>query len=143
YLDAIRGVAALAVVVWHWQHFMLLEGSKFSWPPASGEPTRTGEPFYFLLKPLYEAGFIAVDLFFVISGFVFFLLYDTSIARRQTTASRFFIYRFSRLYPLYSITLIMAALLEALFIVRTGQPFVSGQADSLPFAKNLLLVHAP
>ena len=57
-----RGLGAFAVVLWHWQHFQLLLGPKWSWAPAGGAH-RTFEPFYPLLRAFCEYGFWAVDLF--------------------------------------------------------------------------------
>ena len=43
------------------------------------------QPFFWLLKPLYIQGWAAVDLFFALSGFVFFWLYSENIAERRVT----------------------------------------------------------
>ena len=43
-LDALRGIAALAVVFWHWQHFQLLGTSKLTWPPVSGGVDHARDP---------------------------------------------------------------------------------------------------
>jgi peptidoglycan/LPS O-acetylase OafA/YrhL len=93
-LDALRGVGALAIVVWHWQHFYAIGGT---W--AAGW-SRAAEPLYPFLKPFYEEGWVAVDLFFAVSGFVFFWLYLEPVARREIGAGTFARQRFSRLYPL-------------------------------------------
>ena len=60
-LDAIRGLAALTIVIWHWQHFFALSGH---WPAVWA---RDGQPFYHLLEPLYLEAWAAVDLFFALS----------------------------------------------------------------------------
>ena len=74
-IDALRGVAALAVVVWHWQHFYAITGTWASvW-------NRADQPFYLFLKPLYDQGWVAVDLFFAVSGFVFYWLYLEPVAK--------------------------------------------------------------
>ena len=64
-LDFARGVAALAVVLWHWQHFFF-NGS------VPGVFQREAQPFYSVLFLFYEKGWFAVDFFFALSGFVFF-----------------------------------------------------------------------
>jgi peptidoglycan/LPS O-acetylase OafA/YrhL len=51
-LDALRGIAALGVVFWHY-------GAHFDAHPLTG-----------LLHPFYSAGFLLVDFFFVLSGYV-------------------------------------------------------------------------
>ncbi|HEV8448279.1 MAG TPA: acyltransferase [Gemmatimonadaceae bacterium] len=83
-LDVLRGVAALAVVVFHY----------------SGHATRyfTGFPFHFKL------GEHGVQLFFGISGFVIFMTLENTKKLRDFVVSRF-----SRLYPAYWITLVILA----------------------------------
>ena len=76
-IDVLRGLGALAVVVWHWQHFEAISGS---WPP---DWNRADQPFYEILKPLYGYGWMAVDIFFAVSGFVFFWLYLGPVAKRD------------------------------------------------------------
>src|SRR5258708_12836009 len=77
-LDALRGVAALSIVVWHWQHFFAIRG-----PWQNGWAAEM-EPLYWLLEPLYVQGWPAVDLFFVLSAFLFFCFFPHSILRAAT-----------------------------------------------------------
>lgn len=109
-LDALRGLAALTVVVWHWQHFYFN-------PTVTSVvlPDRSIQPLYALLQPLYFNGWIAVDLFFSISGFVFFCLYAEPVAQRRVRFWTFAVNRFSRLYPLHLVTLLFMACLQALY----------------------------
>jgi exopolysaccharide production protein ExoZ len=79
YLQALRGIAALMVVLYH--------GSRFISPYGEG-----------LGHQLFGAGGVmGVDLFFVISGFI--MVYTTS--RPGTSAKDFAIKRFSRIWPVY------------------------------------------
>ena len=133
-LDALRGVGALAIVVWHWQHFYAISGT---W--AAGW-SRAAEPFYPFLKPLYDEGWVAVDLFFSVSGFVFFWLYLEPVARREIRAGKFARQRFSRLYPLYLATLLAAAAMQLVFFHGTGSWFIFGANDWGHFVRSVLLV---
>jgi peptidoglycan/LPS O-acetylase OafA/YrhL len=111
-------VAALAVVLWHWQHFFHLPGvSQTGWQ-------RSSQPFFWILKPFYDAGWAAVDVFFSLSGFVFFWLYSSSIADRTIGGREFALLRFSRLYPLHFITLMTVIFIQGLVWRMTGQYFV-------------------
>ncbi|HEX4301148.1 MAG TPA: acyltransferase [Rhizomicrobium sp.] len=135
-LDALRGVAALSVVVWHWQHFFAVGGDwQDGWRPDM-------QPFYGVLKPLYVQGWAAVDLFFVLSGFVFFWLYGAAIRERTTGAGHFAWLRFSRLYPLHFVMLIAAAVLQFFFFRAHGVFFVYEANDAAHFASSLFLVQA-
>lgn len=131
-LDALRGVAALCVVVWHWPHFFALTAG---WPQNWNPPT---EPFYAVLKPLYDAGWAAVDIFFVLSGFVFFWLYSRAIAERRLAVVQFAWWRLARLYPLYAGTLAVVIVLQLLFWHQTGRLFVFA-INPEDFARTLLM----
>ncbi len=63
-------------------------------------------PFYNLLYIIYKSGDLAVDLFFGLSGFIFFWLFADNIKNNVLGVKEFFIHRFSRLYPLHLITLL-------------------------------------
>ncbi len=133
-LDALRGVAALSVVFWHWQHFFAIGGD---WQDGWRADM---QPFYAVLKPLYVQGWAAVDLFFVLSGFVFFWLYSDAIRRRATGAGRFALLRVSRLYPLHLAMLVAVAVLQFLFFRAHGMFFIYETNDAAHFAAHLFLV---
>lgn len=78
-LDGLRGVAALAVVLWH----VHLHG------PVE-------------VKPLAGHAYLAVDLFFMISGFILAHAYGGGLERGQGLG-RFLRARLTRLYPLYAL----------------------------------------
>jgi len=133
-LDALRGVAALSVVFWHWQHFFALTGS---WQAVWH---REDQPFYWLFKPLYLEGWAAVDLFFALSGFVFFWLYAGAIREGTAKAGKFALLRFSRLYPLFFLTLILALALQTAFHHVTGKYFIFEIGSWSRFAANLFVL---
>jgi peptidoglycan/LPS O-acetylase OafA/YrhL len=77
-LDVLRGLAALTVVFWHWQHFLLVGSRAGGGAPLTRPLGRTFELFY-------SVGWIAVDLFFALSGFIFFWLYAEAITERRVS----------------------------------------------------------
>ena len=99
-LDALRGAAALSVVFWHWQHFFYRDGIIL---PLD----RKTQPLYRAACVLYESGWLAVDMFFTLSGFIFFWLYASAVRSRRVDPWEFFVLRFSRLYPLHLVTLLL------------------------------------
>lgn len=129
-LDALRGLAALGVVVWHWQSFFFVGGQ----PPQADA---AGYPLFGLLAMFYRRGYVAVDLFFCLSGFVFYWLYATPIAERTLSAGRFAWLRFSRLYPLHLATLLCVALGQAAMLRSQGTYFVFPDNDLRHFLLNL------
>ena len=78
-LDGLRGIAALAVVFYH---------VKF--------------PNHFTTYPglFFRNGYMAVDLFFILSGFVIYANYSGKIYN-TASALRFIVLRFFRIYPLH------------------------------------------
>lgn len=131
-LDAARGIAALAVVAWHWQHMYLIGGGKLE--------DRTSQPFYDLLFPLYHSGWLAVEFFFTLSGFVFFWLYGQRISDRSLGLGKFWLARFSRLYPLHFITLLVIAAMQVTLMANGHDSFVYGGTNWPNFVLNLLFL---
>ncbi|HLY04966.1 MAG TPA: acyltransferase [Rhizomicrobium sp.] len=133
-IDALRGVGALAIIFWHWQHFWAVRGT---WQAVW---SRSDEPAYRVFKPLYDQGWAAVDIFFAVSGFVFFWLYLNPVAKREIGAGKFTLQRFSRLYPLYVVTLLAATAMQFAFQSRTGNFFIFDANDWQHFVKSIFLV---
>jgi peptidoglycan/LPS O-acetylase OafA/YrhL len=115
-LDVLRGLAALMVVVFHWRHFFYYDAK----PLVDADRL----PLYPWLKLFYTSGWQAVDLFFCLSGFVFFWLYSQKIATRKTSLKEFFVLRFSRLYPLHFLTLLLVAGGQLFALREFGSYFV-------------------
>lgn len=65
-LDVARGIAALSVVFYHWQHFFL------PYNQLGKLLDIDKQPFYKYFFMFYLDGGYAVPLFFCISGFIFF-----------------------------------------------------------------------
>ena len=130
-LDVLRGIAALGVVVYHWQHFFY-SGTKLG--PMSVEKF----PFFKVLSIFYMKGWLAVDLFFSLSGFIFYWLYAKAVAEGTVTPRDFAVLRFSRLYPLHIVTLLGVAAGQMVFLNIAGTYFVYPYNDSVHFLLNLL-----
>ncbi len=134
-LDVLRGIAALSVVFFHWEHFFYdgLEVLPFDF---SRLPLSDWVPF------LYLKGWRAVDLFFSLSGFVFYWLYAERISDGQTQALKFALLRFSRLYPLHFVTLVLVALAQVWVMTTEGKYYVHPENDAKHFLLNVLMVSA-
>ena len=102
-LDGLRGVAALLVVFYH-----IFEGLSFA---AGGTPITT-----------INHGYLAVDFFFVLSGFVIGYAYDDRWNRMSLKG--FFKRRLVRLHPM----VIMGSLIGALFFYfgSAAFPMIAG-----------------
>lgn len=134
-LDVLRGLAALAVVLNHWKHF------DHNVPPEA-DVDRTTSPFYALAKPLYEYGWVAVDLFFGISGFIFAYFFAQAIRDGQLGCREFFLRRISRLYPLLFLTTLFIAILQVYSLRIYGYGIVYLNTDLYHFVLNLTFASA-
>jgi peptidoglycan/LPS O-acetylase OafA/YrhL len=131
-LEALRFVAAFAVLVRHYQHFGFVADR-----PVNLATTEL--PFYDVLSPFYEAGEYGVWVFWCISGFIFFWKYRDSISDRSIGGWTFFVFRLSRLYPLHFATLIMVALLQPIYFLQHGFFFVYLNDNLQHFLPQLLM----
>lgn len=104
WIDATRGVAAIVVVIFHYHHFYLRNADD-----RPNIPPTTDFPYARLFDYVFLYGHNAVQLFWVISGFVFAHVY----MQRATTIRAFAAARISRLYPLHLATLLIVAGLQA------------------------------
>ena len=95
-LDGLRGVAALLVVFYH-----IFEGLSFA---EGGTPITT-----------INHGYLAVDFFFILSGFVIGYAYDDRLGKTMTLGN-FFKRRLIRLHPM----IIMGAVLGVIFYCLQG-----------------------
>ena len=130
-LDLLRGVAALSVVLWHWNFFFLPTNKHGVIIHVDNQPLF--EIFYIF----YKHGHTAVQLFFCISGFIFFWLYSKRIADRAISLKSFSALRLSRLYPLHFATLILVAVGQLVYIKTTNSSFAFPFNDTYHFLLNL------
>lgn len=84
-LTALRGLAAIWIVLHHF------------WPQ-----TDSATPY------LISKGYLAVDLFFILSGVVLYLVYSDALRAGTFNLQRFALKRFARLYPVHFVTLFLA-----------------------------------
>ncbi|MGC3943762.1 MAG: acyltransferase [Chryseolinea sp.] len=116
-LDGLRGVAALAVVIFHFMEWVFTDPS----------------------TNFIGHGFLAVDFFFCLSGFVIGYAYDDRLLRMG--AGEFFKSRLIRLHPL----IVLGSVLGLLGFLL--DPFASSSYDlgklTLLFACSMLLIPFP
>lgn len=121
-LESLRGIAALLVVFFHLRQ----------WHPA-------------LDFNLIENGYLMVELFFVLSGFVIYNAYGNAIDSRRALV-RFQFLRFGRLYPVHLLFLAGFVGIECLKLLApqgfalTSPPFSDNGGAAL--VQQLLLVQA-
>jgi peptidoglycan/LPS O-acetylase OafA/YrhL len=118
-LTALRFIAAMWVVLYHY------------WPNLDGAHT----------PPLVAKGYLGVELFFILSGFILCHVYLASVAEGRFSYAGFLQARLARIYPLHLATLaaVGAMALAATAAGKAVDPHVLSWPSLLA---NLLLVHA-
>ena len=126
----LRFLSSIAVLVFHYQHFQFVGGSQVDFVSSQ-------QPLYGILSLFYQYGFYGVEVFWCISGFIFFWKYGEQIAGAKITGSVFFILRLSRLYPLHFATLIFMAALQYVYFSQVGAYFIYPYNDLYHFVLQL------
>jgi peptidoglycan/LPS O-acetylase OafA/YrhL len=129
-----RFLCALAVILWHYQQFFQ-PGLEAGSSEAPSDVVKY--PFYSVLSFFYLNGHHAVVIFWMISGFIFFWKYGESVHERKVSVYRFFMLRFSRLYPLHLITLLIVAILQLLYLSSHRDYFIYNHNDASHFLLQL------
>lgn len=130
WIDGLRGVAALAVVIFHYHHFYIVKAGDRTQVPAISD-----FPWASIFSPFFHHGEAAVQLFWVISGFVFAHVYF----RRETTLGGFLVARISRLYPLHVATLMIVAGLQVISLAWVGHWQIYDNNDLRHFGLHLVM----
>jgi peptidoglycan/LPS O-acetylase OafA/YrhL len=131
-LEVLRFACAISVLLWHYNHFYVVGHAHVGFVTEA-------QPLYALLKPFYEAGWLGVQVFWALSGFIFFWKYARPVAEGAVSAKRFVVLRFSRLYPLHIATLLGVAALAAWYRATHGTDYVYEYNDVPHFILQLFL----
>ena len=131
-IEIVRFFAAFSVLVWHYQHFTYVNFEHIDFKVSA-------QPFYDLLWPFYDRGLLGVQVFWAISGFIFFWKYKKLLIDHSISAKKFFILRFSRLYPLHILTLGLVSLLQYFYFLKTNTYFSYGFYDFYHFFQHIFM----
>lgn len=129
-LDLSRLLAAIMVLFWHYQHVFV--------PPVPYHVhvNRAIQPWYETLSWLYNHGHTAVQYFWAVSGFVFAHVYLADANYK----ARFWLARLARLWPLHLLTLGLMAILQGIYVARTGTEFIYHTNDLKHFLLSIPLM---
>ena len=106
YIEILRFLASLSVLIFHYSFFF----------PKGKNQENLSLPFYNFLESIYYFGGSGVLVFWSISGYIFYHIYADRIIKQNISLKNFFIYRFSRLYPLHLLTLIIVVFLQIIHL---------------------------
>ena len=127
FVDLLRGIAAMTVLVCHYRWFFARHPSDWR--------TDISLPGYSMLWPIYDHGEVAVFLFWILSGFVFAVAYGRF--GKDLSVREFAIHRVARLYPLHLATLFFMAALQAISMASLGQFTIYPNNDVPHFLQHL------
>lgn len=106
-LDSLRGLAAVGVIFfWHYQVFI-----------GEGEKNISSYPFVQIFHWFYSYGWILVDLFFVLSGFVLCHAHNNRILKNKEKFKNYLLHRIARLYPLTIFTTLFVFVIQRVRLI--------------------------
>ena len=123
-LTGLRALAAVWVVLFHYKNdlFLLVPGS-------------------IVLLPFIRKGYFAVDLFFVLSGFILGYTYFEKYRGTRREYAEFLSHRLARIYPVHLFTLaVLSAMLLGAHVIHAT--ISDSRYDPVSFVYNLLLIHS-
>ena len=82
-LEAVRFMAAFSILIWHYQHFAYFKDKPLDFFLEL-------QPFFSNLSYLYMYGNYGVQIFWCVSGFIFFWKYKDLIAEKKNIRKRIF-----------------------------------------------------
>lgn len=120
-IQALRGIAVLLVVIYHTMPILLKYNLNFGAIPNS-----------------FSFGYVGVDIFFVISGFIMVMISKDSFGNRNVWRIhqfyKFIYFRFTRIYPLYWL---YSILLLPIFFIKPE--WVNSSQDHVDLISSFLL----
>jgi peptidoglycan/LPS O-acetylase OafA/YrhL len=134
-IELLRFYSISLVLLWHYKFFFFISNKYYTF---NIETEKILLPFYNVLKKFYNSGYYGVELFWCISGFIISYIYLSS--SKKISAKKYFINRFSRLYPLHLITLIFVLILQIISKIKTDNFQVFFGNDLYHFILNLLFI---
>jgi peptidoglycan/LPS O-acetylase OafA/YrhL len=121
-LTALRFMAALWVVLYHYRDQLSFNLDHYT--------------------ALFSKGYLAVDFFFVLSGFIMAHVYGAAVEAGRFSHRAYLWKRFARLYPLHLATLLAVIGLWAAFRLAGLSPASDEKYDFMLLPAHVLAVHA-
>ena len=130
--NLLRGICALAILIYHYQHFFYQGTTASDFDQAS-------QPFYFLFSTLYKSGDLAVQIFWCISGLI---MTQSYINKKDNNTRDYTVSRFARLYPLHFLTLFVVTTLQQISSQNLNTFQIYANNDLPHFLLNLFFVQS-
>ena len=121
-LTSLRFYAALFTAVYHIKFFSGLE-------------------FPVIISRIFAKGYLAVDFFFILSGFILAHTYLKSFQDKSFSYKNFLIRRIARIYPVHLFTL-LAFLIIFILLQASGKELYENALSIWDFFSHLFMIHA-
>jgi peptidoglycan/LPS O-acetylase OafA/YrhL len=127
-LTSLRGIAALIIVVHHFAYYAV---------PQLGVMLSAYSYFF-------QNGYLAVDLFFILSGFIMTHVYLERFSAGVSKANywQYLRARFARIYPLHLFTLLVLVGLQSIELYLSNPTAFTGKFNTLALGANVLMLQA-
>lgn len=125
-LNGVRGLGACCIAFFfHYNHFI----------------SNSKHPLYGIdFLEICMNGWMAVELFFFLSGITFMSIYAEKIRNREITGEKYFVLRFSKLWPMHIFSLIIVALIQEIRVVLGMKQFKFMANDLYDFVLNIFMM---
>ncbi len=125
-LTSLRGVAAAYVFFHHLSSNLLPELGRMVSPSSQ----------------LMLNGYLWVDFFFILSGFLLAILYQQRFADNAIATKEFLVRRFSRIYPLHIVILLSFVLYQLALLAMDNTAAFTGRYSLFDLVRNVFLLQA-
>jgi peptidoglycan/LPS O-acetylase OafA/YrhL len=127
-LTSLRGIAAVIIAIHHFAYYAL---------PQLGVMLSAYSHFF-------QNGYLAVDLFFILSGFIMTHVYWEQFHDGVSKAKywQFIRARFARIYPLHLFTLLVLVGLQSIELLLSNPTAFTGKFNILALGANVLMLQA-
>lgn len=124
-LDGLRGII-ICMIAFLW-HFWMLQ-------------PKNGYPFGNIFVLSYSYGYLGVEVFFMISGFVMAYNYQDKIAKNEISFNNYFFKRVKHLWFLNALTLLIVTIEHFIYYKCTGTTYIALNFDLWHFFLNFFLL---
>lgn len=125
-LTGMRGIAAVGVLLHHIIIYLM---------PAAGIAVGAHTQFF-------RNGYLWVDFFFILSGFLLAVLYLQDFSERRAKFFDFMVFRFARIYPLHVFVLMLFVAVQIAYLLVGDSDAFTGKFTLQDMFKHLLLLQA-
>ncbi len=128
-LDGLKGISAILIAFFYHYYAHFCVATEISNVPLAN-----------ISGFIFKNGFLAVELFFMISGFTTYYCYHEKIKNKEISIILFLYKRIKSFLYIFLVTLVLIILEQLIYLRIKGNPFVDTNFDALHFFKTIFLL---